>query len=358
MHDFLEEDRVLQRIHLVVMTLLGCLLLTGCTHAGAEMAFPIKEAAIGADDANVYWLDNTRVLFKGYTGREEVTEGQRKRVNLLNHGYYVWDTEQGSVTKDPRFEHAAPECINGQTQSYVVRYSPDGKSSKRRMFLGEEEVPLPEGVWINPISCRPALTQPPPWVVNRHTSTSKVPLLDEHGYIDRGVDGEDRQKNFPLLFYRPGAKEGIPLGLGSQQVDPGITYYPFVDAYLLQGQRSTPRVPPFWLLRPDGTLEQIFSPQGKSWAQQDWANFHLTRRGLFLVSKRFLGDGDLGEAGGYLLQGENPIRIMLGVLQWVAVSPDGCKLAVVNNRYERHIPIAERFKLQMIDVCQGDHHAD
>lgn len=326
-----------------------CLNLWSCAWGATAMTFPVKEAAISADDRQPYWLDNTHVLFLGFTGREF---GPGTEIRLLNHGYYVWDIERDTVEKDPRFEHASPECINGHTKSYVVRYSADGKSSKRRAFVGGEEVTLPEGVWIHPISCRPATTHPPLWVVNGHTSTSKVPLLDEHGYIDRGVDGEDRRSKLPMLYYRTDATQPISLGLESRYVNPSITYYPFMDAYLLRGDRSTPDAPPLWLLHPSGKLEQIFSPDGKPWAQIGWTQFLLTKGGLYFISRSHPGLGNVGKAGLYQIQVENVARILPYVVDWGIVSPDGCKLAFIKNPWGPNLR-DPRYRVQVMNVCIG-----
>ena len=346
----------LQTMRLVI-GLFG-LMFWSCAWGATTMTSPVKEAAISADDKRPYWLDNTHVLFVGFTGREY---GPGTEVRLLNHGYYVWDIERDTITKDARFEHVHPECINGQTMSYVLRHSTDGKTSKRQAFVNGEEVALPDRVWVNPISCHALATQPP-WIVDGHTSSSKVPLLEEHGYIDRGPDGEDRRSKLPMLYYRTGTTEPISLGLESRRVEPRVTYYPFVDAYLLEGAQGTYDAPPLWLLYPNGTLEQIFSPEGKPWAKSQssvreekftWASFHLTKRGLFFVEKGLPGAGELGNAGGYFLRDDTPQRVVRGVLSWGAVSPDGCKLVFSTNKWEKHIPVEDRFKLQLVDVCQG-----
>jgi hypothetical protein len=327
-----------------------CLNLWACAWGAPIMTVSIKEADFTAHDQQPMWLDNTHVLFYGYTGSEGVSG---KDFHFLNEGWYVWDIDRGTVSKDARFEQAHPECINGQTKSYIVSHSPDGKRSQRRAFVDEEEVPLLKGIWIHPISCRPATTQPPPWVVNGHTSTSKVPLLDEHGYIDRGVDGEDRRSKLPMLYYRTGATQPISLGLESRYVDPNITYYPFVDAYLLRGDRSTQDASPLWLLHPNGRLEQIFSPEGKPWAQIGWTQFLLTKGGLYFISRSHPGLGNVGEAGLYRVQGESIARILPYVVDWGIVSPDGCKLAFIRDRWDANLPGHERYRVQVMNVCEG-----
>ena len=312
------------------------------------MTFPVKEAAISAEDTpfSLYWLDNTHVLFRGFTGAER---GPGKEVRLLDLGFYVWDIEHDTVTKDARFEHGGPVCINGHTKSYILSYSLDGKTSKRRAFVGGQEISLSDQVWVNPISCRASTTEPP-WVVKGRAIR---PLLEEHGYLDRGIFGEDRRSKLPILYYRTGVTQPISLGLQSRHVEPLVTYYPFADAYLIKGEQTTPDAPPLWLLHPDGTLEQIFSPEGKAWAQIGWTQFLLTKRGLFFISRRHPGLGDIGQAGLYSVQGTKASRVLETVMSWAIVSPDGCKLAFIKDRWDPNLRADERYRLQVIDVCQG-----
>jgi hypothetical protein len=312
------------------------------------MTVPIKEADFPAHDQPPLWLDKTHVLFRGFTSGEGVPG---KDFHFLNDGAYVWDVDRGTVTREARFDYAGRICVQGDYLSYSVP-AEDNKSSKRVAFLNGQQIELPQGVWINPMSCRPSLTQPPPWVVDGHTSTSKVPLLEEHGYIDRGIDGKDRTNNFPLLYYRPGAAQPIPLGLGSQQVDPHVRYYPFVDAYLLEGNRSAHYAPPLWLLHPSGTVEQIFTPEGQAWAKLSWPWLEVTKRGPVFASLHPRGPHS-SDAGLYLWAGGVLTRVAEGFFTMHAISPDGCKLAVIKSRPERPLPTAELYRLQIIDLCQG-----
>jgi hypothetical protein len=321
--------------------------------AGGSPVLPVKEADFSVRNQQPFWLDNTHVLFYGYTGSEGVPG---KDFHYLNEGLYVWDIERGTVTKDARFEHAHPECINGQTRSYVLRSSSDGKTSKRRAYINGDEVPLPDRVWVNPVSCH-ALTTLPPWVLDGHTSSSKVPLHEEHGYIDRGPDGEDRRSKLPMLYYRTGATEPMSLGLESRRVDPLVTYYPFADAYLLRGERGTYNAPPLWFLHPTGTVEQIFNPDGKAWAKQSWAWLVLTKRGPVFASLHAAGPHS-SEAGLYLWDGSVLTPLRQGFFSWGVVSPDGCQLAFSAHNRGKDVSSENRFKLKIVDVCQGGNHGN
>lgn len=205
-----------------------CLTYWSCAWGATTMTVPIKEADFSAEDASPRWLDNTHVVFWGYPATEDPPHDR-------SHRDYVWDYNRGIVTKDPRFEHGSPRYINTQTRSYII---------DRTLFLNGEQIEIPNGVWINPMSGRPAATQPPPWVVDGHTSPSKIPLLEEHGYLDRGKEGLDVFEDSPLLYYRPEAAKPISLGLMGRQIEPQVRYAPFAGAYLLSGFGGHLAVPP------------------------------------------------------------------------------------------------------------------
>ena len=350
-----------QKLTLVVVLLLVGLSPQLAACAGGAPVLPVRESPISADDRQPYWLDNTHVLFAGFTGREF---GSGTEIRLLNHGYYVWDLDQNTVTRDARFEHARPECINGLTKSYVIAYAPDGKTWKRRAFVDGQEIALPDRSWVNPFSCRVSTTEPL-WVVKGRATR---PLLEEHGYLDRGEYGEDSRSKESIRYYRDGVTEPIALGLEGWRVEPLVTYYHFADAYLLKEVPTDAYAPPpLWLLHPNGTLDKIFSPEGKVWAgsqgaghkeQFSWSSPYVTKRGLFFVETSMPKVDGSEKAGGYILDGDTPRRVVRGFLSWGTVSPDGCRLAFSTNKRQQHIPDEQRFKLQVIDVCQGGGHVN
>lgn len=332
----------------IVIGLSG-LMFWSCAWGATTMTYPIKESSIAASNRQVSWLDNTHVVFHGFTGGEG-SPGHESP--LTNRGAYVWDLDRETVTREARFDSAGRICVQGDYLSYSVSAG-DNKSSKRVAFLKGQQIELPQGVWFNPMSCRPSVNQPPPWVVDGHTSTSKVPLLEEHGYIDRGIDGQDRIKDFPLLYYRPGAAQPIQLGLISRLVEPHIKYVPFLDAYVLEGSLTRASARPLWLLHPNGTVEQIFTPEGKAWAELSWPWEVLTKRGPVFASLHHPRGPHSADAGVYLWVGGVLTRVAEGFFTLHAISRDGCKLAVIKSRPERPLPTAELHRLQIIDICNG-----
>jgi hypothetical protein len=188
------------------------------------------------------------------------------------------------------------------------------------------------------------------------------PLLEEHGYLDRGEFGEDSRSKEPILYYRTAVAEPISLGLENREIDPWVNYYSFADAYLLHGMMGAADIPSLWLLHPNGTLKQIFSPKGKAWAESQvaghkkqfsWSSSYVTKRGLFFVETSLPKVDGSEKAGGYILDGDTPRRVIRGSLSWGMVSPDGCKIAFFTRRWQADVPEEKRFKLQIVDVCQG-----
>jgi hypothetical protein len=321
-----------------------CLTFASCAWGATTMPFPIKEAAIAAGKRDIAWLDNTHVVFDGFTGGEG-SLGHESPVR--DPGMYVWDLDRGTATREPRFDRAGNFCNRGPYLSYS-EFTEDRKSSKRRAFENGKEIALPDKYWINPQSCHTYLTRPP-WDIDGRAT---VPLLEEHGYIDRGVKGQDRIKNFPLLYYRTGSTQPLPLELDRNQVDPHIRYYPFIDSYLLEGQRVALWAPPLWVLHPNGAVEQLFAPEGQAWVKFSWSWLELTKRGPVFTSLT-LGGPQGSEPGLYLWAGGVLTRVADGFFTMHAVSPDGCKLAVIKSRPERPLPTAELHRLQIIDICNG-----
>ena len=331
-----------------LVLILFSLALWSCAWGASILTVSIKEAPILSDNVGPRWLDNHHVIFRSFASDK----------NVFPHPLYVWDVDRGTATQDPRFSgDSGYAWVDPDTGAITFRGMRYERYENRE---GIPVPPVPPGTVFNPISGHPSKVNPPPWVVpgggpNGHTSTSKVALKEEHGYLDRGVDGEDTRKNFPIFYHRTGIAEPIPLGLGSQQVEPNVTYLPFAGAYLLEGARSNLELAyPLWLLFPDGKLQQIFDPTGITWAQHSSALEVVTKRGVVFL-KWTVSREQVGESGLYFWENEKLTRVLAAALQRPAVSPDGCRLAVINNRLGYNLRAEERYRIQVIDVCQGGH---
>jgi hypothetical protein len=319
--------------------MLVSLSLLSCAWGATIMMVPVKEVDFPADDQQPIWLDNTRVLFSGGSERERSPD---KKARAGTPGLYIWDLKHETITKEPRFNYLGQLCVNGRFISYH-------EGGRRQVFVDDQPVEVPNTYWFNPKSCRTHTTKPA-WDVD---GRSTIPLLEEHGYIDIGGKGQEMSSNVPWLYYRAGREQPVPLGLGSYQINSSIKYYPFLDAYLLEATRAALWAPALWLLHPNGTVEQIFNPEGKAWAKQSWSWLVLTKRGVVFGKVTHRGS-EARDSGLYMWENGTLTEVLGGVFaSGVAVSRDGCKLAGIKKRLERPLPGNELYRLQIIDLCRG-----
>jgi hypothetical protein len=315
-------------------------MLSSCAWNSQSMTLPIKEAPISSDGSGPpRWLDNHHVMFRGLVAGKTAEQQ-----------FYVWDLYKGTVMRDPRFPNGYP-FVHPDTGT--ITYGGIGYEN----FEDREGRPVTAGqpgIWVNQITGTAAATQPPPWIVDGHTSTSKVPLKEEDGYLDRGIDLQDTRKDFPIVYHRSGVAEPIPLGLRSQQVEPDTKYYSFANGYLLKGTHPRAEAPRLWLLHPDGRIAQLFDPDGKTWVKKSWSWVMLTKRGPIFVLMNIQDGGDQEKDSGLYLWENGTLTVLgLGVFDSGDISPDGCRIAVVRHHMKRSLRFEERYRIQAIDVCHG-----
>lgn len=219
--------------------------------ACAELSpYPVKDSGLfSPDTAYITWLDNSRVLFYGYTGVEyapddpKKPDAPKKIVRFREAGYYVWDIKKETVRRDASLNGRSKICIQGDYWSYI---QPSKENDKEFLLVsgkkGEEtERPYPKVHWFNPHSCRYYDTKPF-WVIEGHRT---VPLLEEHGYLDLGsvippqpdpLTLRFENPNPAVSFYSAQAKNKFPLPIGWQEVGfIQVHYAPFSNRYLLSG---------------------------------------------------------------------------------------------------------------------------
>lgn len=157
----------------------------------------------------------------------------------------------------------------------------------------------------------------------------------------------------PLLYYHVRTANPLPLGLDRRQIQKQMVYAPFLDAYVLEGDRSHNQAAPLWLLHPDGKIDQIFSPEGKAWAELSWPWMELTKRGPLFASLSPRGPHS-SETGLYLSTEGGLLRVADGYFPTKGtVSPDGCQVAVTKSQQGQYVSFTERSRVQVIDLCPG-----
>ena len=332
--------------------------------AYGEPHYPVLDSKFSAAEAKLGWLDNERVMFHGYDIGKMTQPGPGEGHPTAAEGLFIWDTVKGTVTKYWDINGPVPLCVfRGQVffskklkekeNTWLVVSGPLGK---------EEQKEVSDGVSMNGHSCR-VTDQRPSWM--KEDKHRRLPLLEKHGYLDFGIPiwVDPSGEATPIVFYRPDSKNSVELPLTGLQVQVHTTYFEFADAYLLKGEQRTPDVVPLWLLKPDGTVTQLLEPKGREWERIGWTGFVWTRRGVFLISRTADGYAAAGKSGGYLLREGNPERLIVGLLDNVAVSPNGCRVAFVHVLHSQAgADSAKGLRagksgsrtLKIIDLCKGD----
>lgn len=283
--------------------------------------YPILDSGVwaGTSDAtaNIYWIDNNRVLFK------TVKDNNKRLAYQGPFNLSIWEIGKG-VTPYTPFAHRVDACL----RDGIFRYTLEDEQKNKKVFYGKfgEEKPVTPPKMLYPydlMNCR--IADNPEIVAKRQNNRAIIPLLDRHGYLDRGVlRGEESLKETPTALYRPGQREAIklPIRIGS------VKYYAFKDAYYIEIGASaiTGKPATTWWLYPDGRVEEVRLPTGP-WGTGFSAHAIPLRIGFFMVSHAYMSGRDSGLAGGYFLQGEKFVKVINGSIRGPDVSPDGCKVA-------------------------------
>lgn len=309
------------------------------------MRLPIKVADFPAEDWAPIWLDNSRVLFRGGTRSEALPQG-------VFHRHYVWDVAQSTIAREARFDQASVICAQGDHLSYLVPDA-EGKQGKRVVFINGQQIKLPEDFWFNPMSCRASTTKPA-WAHAREAGRTVIPLLDDHGYIDFGITSREGIEESPILYHRSSMAQPIPLGLCSRYVPSRVRFVPFLNAYLLESVNEGISPNLLWLLHSEGNVEQIFSSESQCCKETAWSWMDLTKIGVVLGKVRPRAD-QARESGVYLWANGALTKLVSGVASsGAAVSPDGSKLAFIFDPQDRASQGEKLFRLQILELCQGD----
>jgi hypothetical protein len=313
-------------------------------------------------DKNIYWLDEDRVIFAGYLPRSY--EQRNDEMQALSKGIFIWDTRDGSTTRYADIYGYL--CHHKGYVSYLSRIT-DRHVVFRDGLLGQERETLSPGAaqersLLSPLNCRlPRGTRP---VLAR--GHEPFALLDGHGYLDlkdryggAPVDAEQ-----PVLLYRPGTEAPVALPITRIEVDVNrIRYFEFNDSYLLWG--ANPRGPapvkpkpwppgiprPVYLLTPGGEVTRIEIPY-VAWMADGEFDLVPTKAGLILVSHNMLENRRSGGAAAYLVTGNTLTAVLPGYIEYMAVSPGGCKVAFARRAGTDYFNRpGQEPRIQMLDVC-------
>ena len=349
--------------YLSLLLLLCSLLLTACDKPA--WPYPVKDSGFSAKDAGFHnpisWLDERRVLFEGHEGgKPRSVEAQQ----AVQWGLFIWDVEANTVQK-----YAVPArwlCYHDGYIHYVTEDQDGNPYVKEGAFGKEKDYPISryypafqerDNVKRNRYSCR--LNERPESMIDR----AWVPLLEEHGYLDRGPQRGPRSEK---MFFVP-ADGSQPLELPFDRTKGRLSdYYAFSNSYLFSGHfanvgrfsKGGPWVEGgcdhVWDLTPDGKTTSQCLPYYKQLGTA--SKFPIkTALGIAMVSHDLDRDGP-GKSGIYLFRERKYERLIAGLTRNHALSPSGCRIAFYHKLTPQHggINWPGNTTLVMIDLCSKE----
>lgn len=333
-HDSIDSQRIAPFLLAAV-----CAMSTGCgSPAKTQTPLPlIDSGAHGNSDASVQWEDNQRVVFQGY----DAADGDGPSPKNIS----IWTVGRGVEVYKHRVGWF---CAKNSS----IAYSLKGDDTRRFYGVLGKESPMDAGR-VLPSTCQPLPE-------NSDRDRHLMPLLPDHGFIDRGPIQGDPLNNDPAVYYKTGAVEGIRLPMGQREIS-AVRYVPFQRAYFIQSEYIDPatrkgRSPwpqpvmrPLWSMTSGGeiTTQQLGAPWNQS------AQFYPTAAGLVAVGydARVERPQWPDDAGLFLLAPDGAVtKLIGGQVTEVAVSPDGCSLAFFHVEQATQRDSA---KLKALDLCDS-----
>lgn len=336
---------------------LACLvaaLLSGC----ASMAERERPTPRVDDQAEIFWLDNERVLYRGFTDELLGAGNLPAAMGLSPKAIRVLNIRTGEDRQLLRADFGAV-CYSsgnilyerrdlGNKRGYYVWGPIEGEQRPSELTAEVERVGISSY-----LRC-----SSPPKPATSHEARQVVPLLEQHGFVEiRWVDPADGRKDEIWLHSGRGAPKLISeyrSGDAINLLNRTPLYAPWKNAYFLY-RVSAPSVA--WWLYPDGRTEKLDVPPG-AWSFQYDVSFYPTKCGLIIVTKAkssslLLLPGDLSVSPGRLNEPIDFDRSRIapkGSSVWrVVVSPDGTKAAL---RRTMSGGSGDRAFLEVVDVCR------
>jgi hypothetical protein len=325
------------------------------------------------DTGTARWVDNERVLFLAFDKElKKQVERDGKQVSIGVQTLHLWNTRTGEV-KRYWYGESLPFCVAGDFVRYRVRR--DGKLVLLQGRFGEEKEFEPERQprpdekdpvsHFNRFTCKvqrfPNLLGP-----NKGFIT---PLRDEHGILeDNKAYAVIRATEPPRRWLHKPDGSSLELPIHDDFVG-GPWYSQHLGVYSLRRRDSLisrGMVNKAYLLFPDsGQVNALEIPGNRAWASL--SSLIPVKAGLIGISSEInvRTEWDPGDAGLYLFYGATveaflsrkvaqPApsiqveRLSRGSVRDVDVSPDGCKVAIHVDPWDRE---NRKAYLRMVDIC-------
>lgn len=350
----------MKKINLVLLLFLGALPNTPDAQVRDVRGYEIRESRYlgrpGGIQQDIYWLDNDRVIFIGAKPDDfvEPIAGLKE----LRYGLYVWNLSTGIVDR-----HYGKDIANGNLcvfQRYVrLSYTSDYQRgpvnqnwySFHGLFGEEEVVRFDQRMreeqrnherMVNRFTCREYKGSELPTLGYQVT-----PLLE-----GEFVSKDQKQRLSEVVHWKYWPLAGAPILLNMTHEVIGVgRYSAFLDGYVLyEGPRgvefSDTVVRRSWLMDRKGSIRDFTPPSGP-WMRGSTI-VAPTKRGLFLLSHAVYSGGN-GAAGGYLVLGGEPQRVIAGLPTSFDVSADGCRVALAISQWSRDKPVTPWLKV--VNLC-------
>ncbi|MDN5871110.1 MAG: hypothetical protein L0H73_10395 [Nitrococcus sp.] len=295
-------------------------LVTGCSGP----SYPVLDSGHAAFEDEIVWLDNYRVLFRGFEG-ELATTAKRK-------GLYIWDTRTNQVTW---YGKGGGHLCYYEGYVYYGFYN-GAQTTKEYPYLdswkegpfGKEEYHIHRYKSGGGISRNNALKR-------SHVDCR----LHRHEVVDQGFWIPLREHDGPLVIHMNDRKviyrgQLLPVSSVYSLDFTDIRFVSRKDAYFLQQGAGVGRIgwdenggclPVYWL-HPDGGVQDVCVPHGP-WSQNGIDAVTPTRRGLVLQDSEMDSDRNW-ETALYLVEKKNVWhRLIRGRVGRTVASPDGCRIA-------------------------------
>jgi hypothetical protein len=302
----------------------------------------------GGISADVYWLDNNRLIFIGAKPGEYVEPSVG--IRFRKYDLHVWNVNAKAVTRHHEGSLYASVCvfkgnIRFEFDKNGSRYILEGEFGRETIRQLDEEAAEERRKHerlVNRITCREY----------RRTA---MPSLGHQ--VEPLLEGEfasqDRQpRNGGVGHWKYWPRKGSPVTVDMTTDVIGIERYSeYLDSYVVhrytRGQVFGDTVTHRWWLMDRNGVARDFSPPTGAWMRGS-TFVAPTKRGLFMISHAVQGSGN-GAAGGYLFERGELKRIIEGLPTTFDVSPDGCRVALAISEWRRDINVMPSVKV--IELC-------
>lgn len=294
-------------------------------------------AARRFDGAGMYWLDNQRLLAVADVPPPDARAG--RYVEPVRKSLYLWDTQADSFTEYRELPlHDFSELCQARGRVwYRSGLTPEGDYATywAGEFGSESQIRMPMHMakadylsgdrFLNTLSCTVQSRRETLRSEHREpgSKASVVMLRQQDGYVflSDPLDSLHRDDSGFAELYRADGSPPLTLPIHASRFGgAGVDFSEYAGQYVITPKGTPGEV---YLLKPDGTVTREDFPQRLKLAANA---LFPTRSGYFLPAGPVPDPGH--DAGAWLYKNGKLYKLYDHVTDAVAVSPDGCKLAV------------------------------